>query len=247
MASDVAIYHGDFISSKDMDTLSVRKDAYLVAEQGIIKGIYDQVPEGCRGLPVTDYSGKLIIPAFSDLHIHASQYIQRGRGMDRLLSDWLNTYTFPQESNFRDIEYAKKIYPRVIRDLMVNGTFHAVFFTTIHYEASSYFFELLQKSGMYAFSGKVNMDMNSPDYLTEETEKSLADTERFVAEHPGDDHVKPILTPRFSPTCSMKLMNGLGRIGQKYHVGLQTHLVESLWEAQTAKDLFPDCRTDADI
>ena len=52
----------------------------------------------------------MIIPAFSDLHVHASQYIERGLGMDMLLSDWLNQYTFPQEARFADMDYARPIY-----------------------------------------------------------------------------------------------------------------------------------------
>ena len=58
---------------------------------------------------------------------------------------------------------------------------------------------------------------------------------------------KPILSPRFAPTCSRELLKGLGEIGRKYQVGVQTHLVESLWEAQESVRLYPDCGSDTGI
>ncbi len=33
-------------------------------------------------------------------HVHAPQYTFRGIAMDLELLDWLNTYTFPEESNY---------------------------------------------------------------------------------------------------------------------------------------------------
>ena len=36
--------------------------------------------------------------------------------------------------------------------------------------------ELLQKQGLSAHVGKVNMDRNSPEFLIEETQQSLIDT-----------------------------------------------------------------------
>ncbi|MBQ8306663.1 MAG: amidohydrolase family protein [Blautia sp.] len=243
----VQIYKGTIVTSETIDTLEVYEDAYLTVEDGVIRSIGDNIPDTYKDLPVTDYGRSLLIPAFSDLHIHAPQYHERGVGMDCLLFDWLNTYTFPEEARFADTDYARTAYAQVIRDLLRHGTLHANFFTTIHYDASDLFFRMLQKSGLYAFAGKLNMDMNSPDYLVEETEQAIADTERFVAEHPGDDHVKPILVPRFAPTCSEKLLKGLGRIAESYHVGVHTHLVESRAEAAWAAELFPQYGSDGAI
>ena len=85
---------------------------------------------------------------------------------------------------------------------------------------------------MYGFVGKVNMDCNSPEFLIETTEDSLRETEIYLDSHTGSGKVKPILAPRFAPTCSEKLMTGLGMLAAKYHCGVHTHLVESIWEAE---------------
>ncbi len=244
---NIEIYHGSMATSPAMGELVCRENIYVAVENGVIEGIYEEFPAKFKGIPVTELGSGILIPAFSDLHIHASQFTERGVGMDCLLFDWLNNYTFPQEAGFASEEYAEKIYPQVIRELLRHGTMHASFFTTIHYDACDLFFRLLQKSGMYAFTGKVNMDMNAPDYLTEDTETSLRETDRFAAEHSGDSHVKPILTPRFAPTCSEALLKGMAEIGKRRQIGLQTHLVESRAESAWTKELFPQYRTDGDI
>lgn len=233
------------ISSASFEELTVRKDSYIVVRNGVIEEITEELPEKYRDIPVRDYGNALLIPAFSDLHLHASQYVQRGVGMDKLLFDWLNDYTFPQEAGFRDIAYARAIYPQLIRDLLKHGTFHASFFTTIHYDACDLFFKMLGESGMYAYTGKINMDSNSPDYYVEEAEKSIADTERFLFEHQGlyDGRVKPIIIPRFAPTCSEKLLKGLGELAGKYGAGVHTHVVESRAEAAWARDQSLDFST----
>lgn len=112
---------------------------------------------------------------------------EKFQGMDKLLFDWLNDYTFPQEARFASMDYAKNVYDQVVTELLRQGTFHASLFTTIHYDASDYLFHALSDKGMYAYVGKVNMDMNSPEYLCETTEESLKQTERFLAEHQGAD------------------------------------------------------------
>ena len=242
------LFHANIVYSESRDTLAVRRDSYIaVDENGLIEGIYAQLPEKFAKVPVTDFGNAVLIPAFSDLHVHAPQYPQRGLGMDLLLADWLNTYTFPQEAKYRDPAYARAVYDAFLRDLIANGTFHACVFGTIHREATAYLLEQMEQRGLRAFVGKVNMDMQSPDYLCETVEESLRETEQFLEAYSGNHFAKPILTPRFAPTCSRELLSGLGRLGAKYQTGVQTHLVESLWEAGEAKRLNPDCSCDTEI
>ena len=241
----VTIYKGTLINPESPEDLIVKEHCLVAVEDGIIKGIYsekDTLPEQYMNAEMVDFGDKLIIPAFSDLHIHAPQYAQRGTGMDCLLFDWLNRYTFPQESRFQNTDYARIIYAQVIRDFLTHGTMHVNLFSTIHYDACDLFFRMLEESGMYAFTGKINMDQNSPDFYVEDTDRSLEDTERFICEHSGSGfsgRVKNILIPRFAPTCSERLLKGLGKLAEKYDLGLHTHLVESRAEAEWSKELYP--------
>ena len=244
---NISIYRGILVYAAERDKLAVFPGAYILVENGFVKDVLKSLPEELAKLPVQDYGNALIIPAFSDLHIHASQYAQRGIGMDKLLFDWLMDYTFPQEARFADLSYAKNVYDKLVADLIRHGTFHASIFTTIHYEATDYLFEKLAEKGLYAYTGVVNMDCNSPEYLCEATENSLRNTERFLREHQGAGTVQPILTPRFAPTCSEILIQGLGKLAKKYACGVQTHLVESIAEAAWTKELFPGYRCEAAI
>ena len=244
---DLRILHGDLIDAPTSDVLRVREGWYLICENGFIKAVCPALPEEYRACGVEDLGRAVVIPAFSDLHIHMSQYAQRGIGMDKLLADWLSDYTFPQEARFARGEYAAAMYERALQALLRHGSFHAVMFTTIHKDACDWLFERCRALGMQALIGKVNMDAASPDYLCEDTAVSLRETEAFVTEHMGEALVKPILTPRFAPTSTSALMAGLGKLAQKYALGVQTHLVESVWEAQQAKRCFPDCACDAEI
>ena len=244
---DIAVYKGNIISSTSYDELIVCRNSFIIVKDGIIEDICEILPEKYEGIEVNDYGEDLIIPAFSDLHMHAPQYTQRGIGMDRLLFDWLNDYTFPQESCFRDEDYARAVYARLIREFLRQGTFHMSLFTTLHYEACDILFRMLDKAGLYAYTGITNIDRNCPEYYLDTTADSLAKTERFINEHLYSKRVRPILTPRFAPTCSPELLKGLGDMAAKYDLGVQTHLVESKAEAGWSKELYPECVSDGEI
>ena len=133
----VKIYHGDILFTPSADRLEIHENSYIIVEDGVVSQICEKIPEQYQGAEVIDYGDKLIIPAFSDLHVHGAQYVQRGIGMDCLLSDWLNHYTFPQESRFQNMEYAKNCYDAFVDDMLRHGTFHANVFATIHREATN--------------------------------------------------------------------------------------------------------------
>lgn len=59
------------------------------------------------------------MPGMVDTHIHASQYSYAGTALDMPLLQWLNTYTFPVESRFKDLEFAKRVYTHVVVSLLL--------------------------------------------------------------------------------------------------------------------------------
>lgn len=235
------ILKGNICYTKTKDHLSVVDQGYLVCCQGISQGVYPVVPEKYQNLPVIDYHDMLIIPGMTDLHIHAPQYPFRGLGMDLELLDWLNTHTFPEESRYEDLEYAKKAYQIFADDLRMSATTRAVVFGTIHIPATNLLMELLDATGLKTCVGKVNMDQNSPDFLRErDAETALEDTALWLNETKGKyANSSPILTPRFAPTCSDTLLKGLGELQKEYRLPVQSHLSENLSEVDWVKELFP--------
>jgi len=217
-------------------------DGYVISVEGMCQGVYENIPKEFEGITVHDYTGNLIIPGLIDLHLHAPQYPFRGTGMDLELLEWLDTYTFPEESKYADIEYAKKAYSIFMKDFKNSPTTRACIFGTIHNEATLLLMDMLEDTGMKTMVGKVNMDRNCPDYLKEEnSEKSIEDTIKFIKyAQENYKNTVPILTPRFIPTCSDDLMVSLGKLKEEYHLALHSHLSENKAEIEWVRNLCPE-------
>ena len=79
------LIHSNFVYSKDKNHFSVHSNSYIGIDEGKVKGIWPVIPEEYQNVQITDYIDSVIIPAFSDLHVHAPQYPNRGLYMDLLL------------------------------------------------------------------------------------------------------------------------------------------------------------------
>lgn len=241
-------YKGNIIFTETKDKFTTLENGYVVVEGKEVKGAFSSLPPEYKDVEVLDYGDKLIIPGFVDTHIHAPQFSNRGLGLDEELLPWLETYTFPEEAKFADIEYAKKVYSRFVKELWKVGTTRAVVFGTIHKESTEILIDLFLKSGLGAFIGKVNMNRNSPDDLTEISEDSLKDTEDILKKYSDKSSiVKPIVTPRFVPSCTGDLMGKLGELAEKYDVPVQSHLSENKGEIEWVKELHPESKDYASV
>ena len=242
------IFKGTIVFTPSKDDLQIHEDSYIIIEDGRVLDIVKELDSSYKDIEVQDYTGKLIIPGFSDLHLHAVQYPNKGLGMDRELLPWLETYTFPEEGKFSDLAYAEKVFKRFINELWSEGTLRSVVFSSIHKEGTELLMDMFIDSGLGAYVGKVNMDRNTADYLTEDTEDSIRITEELIVEYKDkSDLVKPIITPRFAPTCSDELLGGLGELAKKYNVPVQSHLNENKSEIEWVKELFPDSKNYASV
>ena len=238
------LVHGDLCFSTAPRHIETMEASYLHVKDGKCISCYKELPEALSSLEIKDYSGNLIIPGMVDLHLHAPQYAYRGTKMDLPLLDWLNSNTFPEEAKYEDMNYAKAAYKNFVEDLKESPTTRAVIFATLHKEATLCLMDLLEKSGLETMVGKVNMDRNSPDYLTEHSaEEALENTRNWLQAIPKDyRHCHPILTPRFTPTCSDALMEGLGKIKKEKGIPLQSHLSENKAEIAWVKELCPSTK-----
>ena len=233
---------GNLIYTKEIGTLEILEQHYLVCEEGKVQGIYPELPEQLCGIPVEELGDRLIIPGLTDLHVHAPQYSFRSLNMDMELLEWLETNTFPEESKFQDLDYAKKAYGIFTENVKHSATTRACIFATIHNEATLLLMDQLEEAGIAAMVGKVNMDRNSPDYLRETSAEESAKATRAWIQAVAErhyEHVQPILTPRFTPSCSDELMELLHGIQKETGLPVQSHLSENPGEIAWVQELCP--------
>ncbi|MCR5789252.1 MAG: amidohydrolase family protein [Lachnospiraceae bacterium] len=242
------VLRGAVVYSGSETELMAYEDAFVVCVNGVSEGVFTELPEVYKALPLTDAGGMLIMPGMTDLHIHAPQYALRGSYMDLELLPWLNSYVFPEEASYADLGYAKKAYEIFATEMRSGATARACVFATAHQEATLLLMEMLEESGLMTFVGKVNMDRNVPDYYAESTEQSLLATREWLeaVQNKGFKKTRPILTPRFTPSCSRELMQGLGKLAAEYDLPVQSHLSENLSEIDFVKELEPDVSCYAD-
>lgn len=235
------IIKGDICYSRNLTELAVFREHYLICKDGLSAGICKEIPLQYSELEVFDHTGRLVVPGLVDLHVHAPQYIFRGMGIDLELLEWLSTYTFPEESKYSDLQYAEKTYWHFTEDIRRGPNTRACIFATLHVEATIKLMDMLEASGLCTLVGKVNMDRNSPESLCEESaEKSAENTVRWLKQIDGKyQYTKPVLTPRFIPSCTDRLMQLLKQIQSEYALPLQSHLSENPGEVAWVRELCP--------
>ena len=236
------VIKGNFCQTKNPQALDLCEGAYAVCVDGLSKGIFRACPEEYSHLPLYDYGDSLIFPGMVDLHVHAPQYAFRGMSMDLELLDWLKCYTFPEEEKYEDLAYAEKAYGMFVDSLKKGATSRSCIFATRHRYATELLMKLMEESGLVSYVGKVNMDREASDALIEAgAEISAYTTFGWInAVKDKFKNTKPILTPRFIPCCTDKLMEELREIQMTYGIPVQSHLSESKGEIDFVKTLRPD-------
>ncbi|MEK4510986.1 guanine deaminase [Paenibacillus anaericanus] len=248
MTKYTQVFLGTAFSSKTPKEVQILRDyLFCVNADGMIEQTV--APEDAEYQTLLDaYQGKenfhrlaegqYILPGFVDLHVHAPQWAQSGTALDIPLHDWLNTYTFPVESKFSDLNFAQDVYQDVVSTLLANGTTTVLYFATVHKEASILLAKICAEKGQRGLVGKVVMDHqdNNPEYYRDQdTETALADTEEFIIAikelaKSTKQGVYPVVTPRFIPSCTDEALQGLGELATKYDTYVQSHCSESDWE-----------------
>ena len=233
---------GNICQTKTSDALDLHENAFAVCVDGVSKGVFKTLPEEYANLPIYDYEDALIFPGMVDLHVHAPQYAFRGMCMDLELMDWLNRYTFPEEEKYENLEYAEKAYSMFVDAMKKGATTRSCIFATRHRYATELLMRQMEGSGLVSYVGKVNMDREASAALTEASaDISAYDTIGWInAVKDKFVNTRPILTPRFIPCCTDKLMEELREIQMAYGIPVQSHLSESLGEIDFVKSLHPD-------
>lgn len=218
------------------------EDGLLTLRDGKVVSLESwQIAEG-RVDPtrVTDLRGKLIVPGFIDTHIHYPQTEMIGAFGEQLL-EWLNQYTFPVESQYHCPDHSAKMSAFFLHQLLSNGTTTALVFGTVHKQSVDSLFSAAQQLDMRLIAGKVMMDRNAPEYLTETPEESYQHTRELIERWHQRGRLSYALTPRFAPTSSPELLEKVRQLREEFpDVWMHTHLSENQQEIAWVKALFPE-------
>lgn len=226
------------------------EDGALWLENGRIRAIADYnelAPHLPAGIEVVDYADKLMMPGFIDSHVHYVQLdIMASYG--RQLLDWLNEYTFPEECRFAERAHAESVAEAFLDETLRVGTTTAQVFCTSHPVSVESFFTAAQRRGLRMLAGKVLMDRNAPEALTDTAIGGIRDSERLISDWHGKGRLGYTLTPRFAPTSTREQLDATGGILRNApDLHLQTHLSENLGEIDWVAELFPEAADYLDV
>ncbi|EDL54366.1 MULTISPECIES: guanine deaminase [Vibrio] len=226
------------------------EDGMIVVEHGHIIDIgsaTDVLARHPKPLKVTTYKDKLITSGFIDTHIHYPQTGMIASYGEQLL-DWLENYTFPEERRFKNPVYAHKVAKLFLDELASNGTTTALVFGTVHKESVDVFFEEAEKRKLRMIAGKVLMDRNAPDYLTDTPESGYQASKELIEKWHNRGRLLYAVTPRFAPTSTPEQLATVGKLLEEYpDVYMHTHLSENKKEIEWVLDLFPERESYLDV
>jgi guanine deaminase len=263
------IYVGTFVHSKSLTGLEIKeRGAIGVDKLGIICFVDEISHGGVDGLVAElkqfddEWANAKIVsikgtgfffPGFIDTHVHAPQHPNTGLFGKTTLLDWLQKYTFSVESSFKDVTIAKRIYNNFVSRTLSHGTTTAAYFATIHVPATNALADICLERGQRALVGRVCMNSDlSPEYYRDASvdssyEDSKASIDYIRSIDPQGSIVKPIITPRFAPSCTSDCLSAMGKLAKETDAHIQTHLSENKGEIELVKTLFPDSKSYADV
>lgn len=223
--------------------LSYDEDGALAMRDGLILDVGPAATVlGGRPDALVDRVGDgLIAPGFVDCHAHYPQTRVIASYGAQLL-EWLNTYTFPEESRFGDPAYASAAAAAFFDEELRNGTTTACSFCTIHPASVDAYFSEAARRGLRAIGGKVMMDRHAPDTVCDTAQSGYDDSKRLIARWHGRGRALCAVTPRFAPTSTEAQLEAAGALwAENRDCVMQTHLSENFKEINWVSELFKDC------
>ncbi len=230
-------------AADDDDSFDYIEDGAVLVLDGVIvsSGSFDEVSaEASENCPVDDHRPNLLMPGLIDTHIHYPQMQVIGSWGAQLL-DWLNKYTFVEEQKFGDAGHADRIAGCFFDEMIRYGTTTAVAYCSVHRESAESFFSEAERRNMLMIGGKVMMDRNAPDALTDTPQSGYDDTKALISKWHGRSRSLYAVSPRFAITSSPEQMEMAGALMREHpECYMQTHLSENRDEIAFAGELYPD-------
>ncbi|MER9613930.1 guanine deaminase [Mesorhizobium sp. M0207] len=226
------------------------QDGGLLMRDGriVAAGAYTEVEKkaGERTKKI-DHRPHLLLPGFIDAHAHFPQ-MQVIASFGAELLDWLNTYTFPEETKFQNAQHGRRIARLFLDEVLRHGTTTVAAYCSVHKESAEAFFAESHDRNMLNIAGKVMMDRNAPDGVLDTPQSGYDDSKALIDEWHGKGRQHYAITPRFAITSSPEQLEMAGALCREYpDLHMQTHLSENHAEIALTQQLYPQTRDYTDI
>ena len=249
-------FYGSFFHTPVYGSFEFLENALIeVDERGTIARVLREgEPEHAQALAAHRTRGTLTelganrygLPGFVDIHVHAPQWPQAALALDEPLYLWLEQRTFPLESRFADLDFARMVYRDLVQQLLARGSTTTVYLGSAHLESSIELAAICAEEGQRALVGKTVMDdpAANPEYYRDASPaQAVADTETLIREveaigRASRQGIWPVVTPRFIPSCTDEVLRGLGQLAERYGAYVQTHCNEGQWEHDVVLERF---------
>lgn len=256
-SNDLKIYRAEILHFLDDPTIVGEADSYqyftdgiLIVKDGRVEAVgpyHELLPTLPAEAAIDHHRDCLILPGFVDCHVHYPQTEMVAAYGEQLL-EWLQNYTFPTEGAFFDPTKAGKIADFFMDELLRNGTTTALALATVHPQSVNAFFNAARTRRMRMICGKVLMDRNAPENLTDTAESGYQESKVLIERWHGQERLRYAITPRFAPTCSDEQLTKAAELLREHPgVYLHTHLAENREEIKWVKTLFPQCSGYLDV
>lgn len=225
-------------------------DGLVVMRGGLIERVGDYAdlaPLLHPGTRITDHRPNIVMAGFIDPHLHMPQtQVIASYGTELL--DWLSKYTFPEESRYHDRAVCDAASRFLLDTLLRNGTTTAAAYCTSHPQSVESLFEEALRRNMRITAGKVMMDRNAPQTLTDTPERAYEESRALIQRFDAVGRLSYAITPRFAPTSTEAQLEVAGALAaENPGMAIQTHLSENHAEIAFVAELFPWARDYLDV
>ena len=234
---------------EDTEAYAYIEDGALLIHDGMIQasGAFSDVAADAPDAAITDHRPHLMLAGFIDAHIHFPQ-VQVIASWGAQLLDWLNNYTFPEETRYADADHSALMAQAFFDQLIAHGTTTAAAFCSVHKTSAEAFFAEATRRNMRMLGGKVLMDRNAPDGLRDTPQSGYDDTKALISKWHGKGRNGYVISPRFAITSTpdqMAMAQALAAEHPDCHI--QTHLSENKDEIAYTAELYPKARDYLDV
>jgi guanine deaminase len=234
----------------DLSAWRYEDDGGLLLRDGriVAAGAYADVERKAdEGAKKIDHRPHLLLPGFIDAHAHFPQ-MQVIASYGAELLDWLNTYTFPEETKFHNAQHGRRIARLFLDEMVRHGTTTVAAYCSVHKESADAFFAESHDRDMLNIAGKVMMDRNAPEGVLDTAQSAYDDSKALIREWHGKGRQHYAITPRFAITSSPEQLEMAGALCREYpDLHMQTHLSENHAEIAVTLQLYPQARDYTDV